>query len=448
MIRPFPKPHFPPHRKPERTSERKAVTVALGFNCGDGIVMCSDQQITSKGWHKYYESKMYAISGFGDQEPYTAMLTYAGDPHLAKTIYEKLAASQTGFDSTESLKSLLEGLLSEIPRDDAEGTNFLCGFCRKPGILGLLRTSGYSVHEVVADRIGMGDSSLLSFLFSLMVTQPIDVWHAVFMGHYIIEQAKKFVDGCGGDTDIQILRGNGRFARPDAALVEKSSEAATTIEHDMRSLLWMARNGERKRYEEFWRDLKAQLEMFVNPAANQEVAVSQSTLLSRIIPELQWTEPEPFSVQGRTILIPKFSMHFRKVGADPKFGNKPIVESDGEPAYPELAVAQLLKKRGFDAVWSDSYRGKFWESMSQERTLPDGAREAYARILQANGGKRGGFWDVMAWKESDFVFIELKQNTAECKDRISEKQRNWLQAALRAGVDAACFFVCEWSYLL
>lgn len=446
MIRPFPKPHFPPHRKPEWLPERKAVTVALGFNCGDGIVMCSDQQITSKGWHKYHESKMYAISSFGDQAPYTAMLTYAGDPHLAKTIYEKLAASQIGFDSTESLKSLLEGLLSEIPRDDAESTHFLCGFCRKPGILGLLRTSGYSVHEVGADRIGLGDSSLLSFLFSLMVAQPIDVWRAVVIGHYIIEQAKKFLDGCGGDTDIQILRGNGRFAPPDPALIEKSSEAATAIEHDIRSLLWMVRNGERKRYDEFWRELKAQLEVFVNPAANQAVDVNQGTLLSRLIPELQWTEPEAFSVQERTILIPKFSMHFRKVGSDPAFGNKPIVESDGEPVYPELAVTRLLKKHGIDAVWIDSYRGKFWEGMSQERTLPDAAREAYARILQENGGKRGGFWDVMAWRENEFVFIELKQNTAECKDRISEKQRNWLQAALRARFNPSCFFVCEWRY--
>ncbi|HWH59724.1 MAG TPA: VRR-NUC domain-containing protein [Terriglobales bacterium] len=139
-------------------------------------------------------------------------------------------------------------------------------------------------------------------------------------------------------------------------------------------------------------------------------------------------------------------MRFRKVGADPAFGNKPIVEWDGESFYPELAVARLLRRHGFDAVWIDSYRGKFWEGMLQQRTLPDAAREVYARILQANGGKRGGFWDVMAWKESEFVFIELKQNTPECKDRISGKQRNWLQAALRAGLNSACFYVCEWGY--
>lgn len=167
--------------------------------------------------------------------------------------------------------------------------------------------------------------------------------------------------------------------------------------------------------------------------------------LARLIPELRWTESESFPVTGRTILIPKFSMRFRKVGTDPAFGNKPIVEWEGEPLYPELAVARLLKKHGLDAVWIDSYRGKFWDGMSQERTLPDAAREAYARILEENGGKRGGFWDVMAWKENEFIFIELKQNTAECKDRISEKQRNWLQSALRAGFAESCFSVCEWS---
>lgn len=179
----------------------------------------------------------------------------------------------------------------------------------------------------------------------------------------------------------------------------------------------------------------------------QDTVTDCENWLSRLITELQWTDAEPFSVQERTILIPKFSMRFRKLSTDPAFGNKPIVEWDGEPLYPELAVARLLKKHGFDAVWIDSYRGKFWDGMSQERTLPDAAREAYARILEENGGKRGGFWDVMAWKENEFVFVELKQNTPECKDRISEKQRSWLQAALRAGFVESCFFVCEWSYL-
>lgn len=168
--------------------------------------------------------------------------------------------------------------------------------------------------------------------------------------------------------------------------------------------------------------------------------------MSCLIPELQWIGQEPFAGPEGGMMIPKFSMHFRKVGTDPAFGNKPIVEWDGESFYPELALVQLLKNSGFDAVWIDSYRGKFWDGMSVERQLPDAMRSAYESILRENGGRRGGFWDVMAWKESEFVFIELKQNTAECKDRISEKQRNWLQAALRAGFAESCFFVCEWNY--
>lgn len=178
----------------------------------------------------------------------------------------------------------------------------------------------------------------------------------------------------------------------------------------------------------------------------QDTTTDFDNRLSRSIPELQWIGHESFVWQENTIVIPKFSMRFTKLGADPKFGNKPIVEWQGESIYPELAVARLLKRYGLDAVWIDSYRGKFWDSMSHERTLPDAAREAYARILQANSGKRGGFWDVMAWRENDSVFIELKQNTPECRDRISEKQRNWLQSAIRAGFAEACFSVCEWGY--
>lgn len=168
--------------------------------------------------------------------------------------------------------------------------------------------------------------------------------------------------------------------------------------------------------------------------------------LSRLIPVLQWIGHESFAGPEETTLIPRFSMRFRKVGADPRFGNKPLVEWDGESVYPELAIVRLLKKNGLDGVWVDSYRGKFWDGMSVERRLPDAARDAYESILRANRGRRGGFWDVMAWEENEFIFIELKQNTADCKDRISEKQRSWLQAALRAGFRPSCFFVCEWNY--
>ncbi|MHB8594945.1 MAG: VRR-NUC domain-containing protein [Acidimicrobiales bacterium] len=163
--------------------------------------------------------------------------------------------------------------------------------------------------------------------------------------------------------------------------------------------------------------------------------------LSRLIPELRW-----LGWESSEMMVPKFSMHFSKLGSDPNFGNKPIVEWDGESIYPELAVVRLIKRHDFDGVWVDSYRGKFWDGMSVERRLPDVARDAYESILRVRGGRRGGFWDVMAWKESEFIFIELKQNTAACKDRISEKQRDWLQAALRAGFSPSCFFVCEWGY--
>lgn len=174
-------------------------------------------------------------------------------------------------------------------------------------------------------------------------------------------------------------------------------------------------------------------------------SASSRAIIAGAIPDNQWADPEQLGLSsGASIGINKFFTKFKKVGADHGFGNKPIVDCDGEPLYPELAILRLLQRHGFDGVWIDSYRDKCWTDMATPVSLPDHAQHEYDRILRERKGHRGGFWDVMAWKESEFIFIELKQNTAECKDRMSEKQRDWLEAALGTGLRN--FFVCEWSY--
>lgn len=251
----------------ERLKKVKAVTIALGFNCVDGVVLCADRQMTATGWHKYNESKMYAISGFGEQPTYTVMLTYAGSPHVMKAMHQKIAdtaTDDTHFVSIGSLKGLLEGCLSEMTREDVETTNFLCGFCRKGGTLGLLRTNGYQVYEVGGyDCIGVGDSSLLRFLSKLLVSSPMRAWPAVAVGDYMVKQAKEFIDGCGGPTDIYILRGDGKCAPPSSGWTEKKSEISEAIEHDVRGLIWMMMNdGPQNKIEDFWNALRIRVRDF------------------------------------------------------------------------------------------------------------------------------------------------------------------------------------------
>jgi hypothetical protein len=56
--------------------------------------------------------------------------------------------------------------------------------------------------------IGIGDSSLLRFLERMVGKQSIGAYithQASLFAVYLIYQAKKYIDGCGGDTQVSVL---------------------------------------------------------------------------------------------------------------------------------------------------------------------------------------------------------------------------------------------------
>jgi hypothetical protein len=266
-----PKPHCLPTLN-ERLPERKAVTIAMGFRCMDGVVLCADQQIGAEGWHKFHETKMFPICS---AEPaYSIMLTYAGHPNVMKTFHQKLwkIVEHNPFDSILTFEPLVEQALSELTEQAAHGTNFLCGFCMQGAIPALLRTEVYTVHQVSnQDCIGVGDSSLVRFLTKILVSHPMNAFTAALIGNYIVKQAKSFVDGCGGETDIWILRSDGRLFRPWPKQVEKSATASESIEQNITNLIWTFSHQKQEGYdpkaiELFWDDVRKRLSDFIDPS--------------------------------------------------------------------------------------------------------------------------------------------------------------------------------------
>ena len=127
------------------------------------------------------------------------------------------------------------------------------------------------------------------------------------------------------------------------------------------------------------------------------------------------------------------------------YGGKALVDAGGSPLFAELAVLDLLKKDGWDGVWFDGYRGKFRTGMpssSDPVQLPAKQAQIWRRIVEANGGRSGGSWDIFAWREEDLRFVECKRRR---KDRIKENQRNWFAAARSAGIPLDSFLIAEWD---
>jgi 20S proteasome alpha/beta subunit len=63
------------------------MTVGIGFQCPDGVVLASDRQITKDGGLKYEEGKFFR--GYYDEVQ--CGCTYAGYPANAKNLFDDIS---------------------------------------------------------------------------------------------------------------------------------------------------------------------------------------------------------------------------------------------------------------------------------------------------------------------------------------------------------------------
>jgi hypothetical protein len=145
--------------------------------------------------------------------------------------------------------------------------------------------------------------------------------------------------------------------------------------------------------------------------------------------------------------VSKATPTFRLWTGDPiedTYGNKPILDVDGEPVFAELAILRLFQREGWDGVWVDSYRQKYrvgYWGKGNEAVLPSEREELLEQVYRKLGNRKG-CWDVYCWKGRETVFAESKRRT---RDRIRETQLRWLEAALDVGVPLESFLLVEWS---
>jgi hypothetical protein len=121
-----------------------------------------------------------------------------------------------------------------------------------------------------------------------------------------------------------------------------------------------------------------------------------------------------------------------------------------QPVFAELMILNLLREKMWDGVWVSSYGGtKYLREMprdfrlGQSVDLPAG----YKRLLdgiQTLAGTKGGCFDVLAWRDDRFIFLEAKRKH---HDKIRDTQRRWIEAAISTGVAPDKLIIVEWSSL-
>lgn len=149
---------------------------------------------------------------------------------------------------------------------------------------------------------------------------------------------------------------------------------------------------------------------------------------------------------GRVVHVPKCVTTFQpwRGSGIPTYGGKCLLSLGGRPLFAELLVLKLLEKEGWQGVWVDSFSRKYRVHMPGSRdpvTLPK-KQTYFLKKIGARAVRRGGCFDVFAWRGKEHRFVELKRHG---KDRIRKSQKEWIAAAIECGVKMSDLLIVEWD---
>jgi hypothetical protein len=156
-----------------------------------------------------------------------------------------------------------------------------------------------------------------------------------------------------------------------------------------------------------------------------------------------WELPDGTSVETAKV-SPTFPLW---LGSAPKgtYGGKPIIDLNGAPTFPELAILRVFEAAGWEGVWIDTfgkrYLRQYWPKPDRVR-LPDDKQELLSSIC-IHGGRAARPWDVFCWSKDTVIFAESKWLK---HDTVRLSQRAFLAGALKFGLPKSSFLLVEWSF--
>lgn len=205
LLRPLPYPRRKPYiAKPKRA---KAMTLAVSIRTPNGVVLCAESQIT-EGQSKLNEVKISNTVWTPDMG---LAIVGAGWWDYVKMAYEELSKNLLNAesdDAVETIKSTVTGLyethIKAYPSDyDKPRVSLLTVVVRRnEGVISVIKSVDTATHNAMPfDTIGIG-RDLAQYIGSKLYRPDLEPEQAAALGTYIIEEAKKNVEGCGGLSQI------------------------------------------------------------------------------------------------------------------------------------------------------------------------------------------------------------------------------------------------------
>jgi hypothetical protein len=229
----MPKPQLQQAMRPR---ERRHVTIVAGFKCHEGLVLCADTQETVNQLSKrnvpklIFQPSAYVVQ---TKEIHTdeMAVSFCGaadnGPFVDKLVENAWEDAQMG-SSLDEACLLIEGSIKKTYRE--YGQIFQTGYCPSADLIygvkmfgssRLFSASGPIVNERNTFYSGGAGYYMADFLASRMYTRHLSLRQCAILAAYILFQAKEHVDGCGGESQIAVMRNEGVSGNANAASVER-----------------------------------------------------------------------------------------------------------------------------------------------------------------------------------------------------------------------------------
>lgn len=201
--------------KIRRLPREKRLTIAAGFTCDEGLVLCADTQETITGYVKTDTEKIRVFLGLQNM-----VFTGAGDSDLIEMTIEEIYRALSNHDPTAiwPLEKVFRDALSEVFRkrigpysvfpsgdpDRPDIPDLLIGVQLSSATL-LYKARGTKLRRIRgAECVGAG-LVLAKNLIARLFDPSMSLAQTGIIAAYILHRVKTGVDSCGGKSDILLL---------------------------------------------------------------------------------------------------------------------------------------------------------------------------------------------------------------------------------------------------
>lgn len=270
MIRPFPKPHQVPRPQYERLPERNTVTIAAGFVCEEGILICADTEYTSSGdkleaakiFPRSVDNIEFLFTGAGDR----SLIAMTTDMICDAIEKENVALAGMSLSSrTEEVRRIITtqnqivySQYVNYANPPISETQMSIGFLSRDGDICEYRLLGVGsptveridTYECIGAGASIGRWLAKTFYYE---SCPLDLIKVAAL--YIVQEAKANVPYCGGGTTIYTLKVKPENRRRMTLWDDES--LARDVQRAMRDILFLPRNKslDDRTFEEMLADL-------------------------------------------------------------------------------------------------------------------------------------------------------------------------------------------------